>query len=98
MKRLYFTVKQWKRFDEEKQEHMTTNYEVILTDFKTRNERIIAALRKFNTTNLDSSIAKFNKGVDEFSKSVESFHKEMNWGTRQDPAKLIWGKPKRFSI
>lgn len=75
---------------------MTAKFEVILTDFKTRNEKIIDALRKFNTKNLDAGIEKFNKGVDEFSKSVESFHREMSQDKRPDPAGRIWGtKPRK---
>ena len=71
-KKLKFTVRQWKKFDIEKQMWLTKIYEVILTNHMTRKERTIHILKKFNKKNFDSGIAELQKNINDFSKGFES--------------------------
>lgn len=69
-----YTVKEWKRFDKvaerengidiTMQEILLKRYDVILTDYKTKKEKLFVVLDKFNFENLNKGITKFNKGVD----------------------------------
>ena len=69
-----YTVKEWKRFDKvaerengieiTMQEIILKRYDVILTDHKTKKEKLNDILDKFNIENLNKGITKFNKGVD----------------------------------
>lgn len=106
----YFTCKEWKKFDKltndyiiidnEKyyltmQEILLAKYQIILTDYKTRNEKIIHVLKKFNGKNLDKGIKVFNTGVSSFTDSIDSFTKELGNNTksaRKNKVK-IWNKP-----
>ena len=77
MQTLYFTVKEWNRFDWDKQQVLTKKYIVILLDYKTRKEKILQVLDKINFKNLNKGIAVFNKGMDGFNKSVQQFGDSM---------------------
>ena len=77
MQTLYFTVKEWNRFDWNKQQVLTKKYIVILLDYKTRKEKILQVLDKINFKNLNKGIAVFNKGMDGFNKSVQQFGDSM---------------------
>lgn len=73
-----YTVKEWKKFDKvaerengvdiTMQEVLLKRYDVILTDYKTKKEKIFGIIDKFNAKNINKGIDKFNKGVDQFSK------------------------------
>ena len=62
----YFTVKAWNKFDLTQQDILCCRYDIILTNYKTRKEKILNILKKFNGKNLDKGISKFNKGVNQF--------------------------------
>ncbi len=76
MKRLFFTVKQWNRFDWDKQQILTLKYAVILTDYQTKKQKISHLMKKFNFKN-------FNKGMDVFAKSMDKFGDSMGSMTRE---------------
>ena len=97
--RKYFTVREWNRFKNndyfDMQETLCQKYEVILTDYKTKREKVFSALKKINLKN-------FDRGVTEFSKLVQSFGGSMDQLTREldsvkpkdsDNVDLICGKP-----
>ena len=97
--RKYFTVREWNRFKSkdsfDMQEMLCQKYDVILTDYKTKREKVFSALKKINLKN-------FDRGVTEFSKLVQSFGGSMDQLTREldsqkskdsDNMDLIWGKP-----
>ena len=97
--RKYFTVKEWNRFKSkdsfDMQVMLCQKYDVILTDYKTKREKVFSALKKINLKN-------FDRGVTEFSKLVQSFGGSMDQLTREldsqkskdsDNMDLIWGKP-----
>ena len=96
--RKYFTVKEWNRFKNndyfDMQDMLCQKYDVILTDYKTKREKVFSLLKKINLKN-------FDKGVTEFSKLVQSFGGSMDQLTREidsqkskdsDNMDLIWGK------
>lgn len=78
----FFTVKEWKKFDRvaerengidiTMQEVLLKKYEIILTDYKTKKEKLFAVMDKFNAKNINAGIDKFNKGVDQFSEVLKS--------------------------
>ena len=78
--RKYFTVREWNRFKSkgsfDMQEMLCQKYDVILTDYQTKREKVFAALKKINLKN-------FDKGVTEFSKLVQFFGGSMDQLTRE---------------
>ena len=76
MKTLYFTVKEWSKFDFQKQEILTRKYNVILSDYKTRKEKIMILLNKINAKNFNKGINSFNKSINQFTKTLDSFASE----------------------
>ncbi len=96
--RKYFTVREWNRFKNndyfDMQDMLCQKYDVILTDYKTKREKIFSVLKKINLKN-------FDKGVTEFSKLVQSFGGSMDQLTREidsskskgkDHLDSVWGK------
>ena len=81
MQTLFFTVKQWNRFSWSMQEIMCKKYDVILTDYKTRKEKIILLLNKINMKNFNKGMDMFNKSLNKFSKTVDSMIWKSNWLT-----------------
>ena len=81
----YYTVKEWKKFDKvaerengidiTMQEILLQKYDVILTDYKTKKEKLFQVLDKFNAKNINAGITKFNKAVNQFTKTIESTNK-----------------------
>ena len=78
--RKYFTVREWNRFKSkgsfDMQEMLCQKYDVILTDYQTKREKVFAALKKINLKN-------FDKGVTQFSKLVQFFGGSMDQLTRE---------------
>ena len=94
----FYTVKEWSKFKGndyfDMQDMLCQRYDVILTDYKTKREKLFSALKKINLKNLD-------KGITEFSKLVQSFGGSMDQLTREIDSKkykdkdnldLVWGK------
>ncbi len=100
---LRLTQKQWNRFDLEKQEVLTKRYHVIISDYKTKRQRIMAILDKVDITrpqgkrNLERGIKKFNDSVDAFDGVMDDLSKSLNTaaGKRDVPVhEQFWGKGK----
>lgn len=72
LKRKY-TVKQWKKFDIDKQMYITKLYHVILTNHMTKDEKIKSFLNKFNLENTKKGIDTVQKNIDTFSKTMNEF-------------------------
>ena len=95
--RKYFTTKQWQRFKSndyfDMQEMLCEKYDVILTDYKTKRQKIISLLSHINLKNLDKGIAQFNKLFASFGDSTEQLTRELNH-TKKDKQNLdaIWGE------
>jgi hypothetical protein len=91
----FYTVKEWKKFKNndyfDMQEMLTQRYDVILTDHKTRKEKITFILKKFNQRNFDKAMIQFNSFMKNFGNSVDQFTKEIDISKHKDKD-LIWGK------
>ncbi len=85
-KQVKLTVKEWKRFDKvftkqfgdtivylDMQQLLCKKYDVILTDHRTRGEKLKDILKKFNQKNLDKGINMVQGGIDDFVKEIDNF-------------------------
>jgi hypothetical protein len=95
--RKFYTVKQWSCFKKnnyfDMQELLCQRYDVILTDYKTKQQKIISLLSHINLKNLDKGITQFNKLFASLGESTEQLNKELPH-SRKDKKNLdsIWGK------
>ena len=96
MDKLFFTVKQWKKFDLEKQEFLTFMYEVILTDWKSRREKLKYFLDTYPQY-LDKGLKKMDKGFKMFDTVMAEFDKGMksSMGSDKIDSAFIVGKAKK---
>ena len=108
MEQKHFTVKAWAKFSPEAQQALTQKYDIILDDHKTRNEKIIQALKKFSIRDFQKAMDKFDKAFDEWdkAKSFKIFPTEEEskqplapdrdysflTGKNQDAHEAFWGK------
>lgn len=79
------------------QEALLQKYDVVLTDHKTKKEKVFEIIDKVNIKNLNAGIDKFNKGVNQFSKVIASSQpkgKKMKIGMSQREYNELFG-PKR---
>ena len=89
-KKLYFTTKQWKKLDVDKQEILTKRFEVILTDHHTRLEKAQGIISKIDITepkgrnNLRTAIEKIHNGVEAFSKATQSISGDKIFPSQQE--------------
>jgi len=94
----YYTVKEWDNFRKnnyfDMQELLCEKYDVILTDYKTKQEKIISILSHINFQNFDKAITQFNKLFESFGESAEQLTKELHH-TKQNKqnSDSLWGKP-----
>ena len=92
--KLYMTVKAWNRFGYEYQKHLMIKFDVILTDHKTRREKIISVLRKFNNKNLDLGIKKFNHTIEDFERSMDQLSNDLNKSYGRNEGLKFWSEKK----
>lgn len=78
MQTLFFSVREWNRFSWNMQEVLCKKYDIILTDYKTRKEKIILLLHKINMKNFSKGMDTFNKSLNKFSKTVDSMTASAN--------------------
>ena len=96
--RKYFTVKEWNRFKNndyfDMQDMLCQRYDVILTDYQTKREKIFSALKKINLKNLDKGITELSNLVQSFGGSMDQLTREIDSQTSKDKNNLdsIWGK------
>ena len=96
--RKYFTLREWNRFKNndyfDMQEMLCQKYDVILTDYKTKREKIFSALKKINLRNFDNGIAEFSKLVQSFGSSMDQLTSEIDSQKSKDTDNLdlVWGK------
>ena len=65
-----FTLKAFTKFDIIQRQLLCERYDIILTDYKTKQEIIMGIAKKFNIKNLNKSITKFNKGMAQFNTMI----------------------------
>lgn len=78
----YLTVKQWMKFDRyvdredgddiTMQEIITREYDVILIDHSTKSEKLKSIYQKVMKIDVDKTLTKISKGIDDFSHMMES--------------------------
>jgi hypothetical protein len=112
--RKFYTVKQWKRFKRndyfDMQDMLCQRYDVILTDYKTRKEKITSVLKKFNQKNFDKSMTQFSCFMKDFGNFMDQMTRETDASKQKgyrykkapsrsknsDSLDLIWGKSDSF--
>ena len=96
--RKYFTVKEWNRFKNndyfDMQDMLCQKYDVILTDYQTKREKVFSVLKKINLRNFNKGVAEFSKLVQSFGGSMDQLTREIDSQTSKDKDNLasIWGK------
>ena len=99
--RKYFTAKEWQRFKTsdclDMQELLCQKYDVILTDYQTKKQKIFSLLQKINLKSIDTGVAEFSKLVQSFGNSMDQFTAEINNDEVSDKKNLdsIWGSSKK---
>ena len=112
--RKYFSVKEWNCFKNndyfDMQDMLCQKYDVILTDYKTKREKVFSALKKINLKNFDKGVTEFSKLVQLFGGSMEQltleidspkqkgsrYKKAPSGSKNSDSLDLIWGKSDSF--
>ena len=94
----FYTVKEWNKFKSndyfDMQDMLCQKYDIILTDYKTKREKIFSFLKKINLKNLDKAITVFSKLVQSFGGSMDQLTREINSQKYQDNDNFdsVWGK------
>jgi hypothetical protein len=94
--RKYFTVREWNRFKNndyfDMQDMLCQKYDVILTDYKTKREKVYSVLKKINLKNFDKGVTEFSKLVQSFGGSMDQLTREIDSQTskNKDNLDLIW--------
>ena len=96
--RKYFTVREWDRFKNndyfDMQDMLCQKYDVILTDYQTKREKLFSALKKISLRNFDKGVTEFSKLVQSFGGSMDQLTREINSPKSKDADNLdlVWGK------
>ena len=99
--RKYFTVKEWQRFKAndnfDMQELLCQKYDVILSDYLTKKQKVFSLLQKINLKNIDTGVSEFSKLVQSFGNSMDQFTAEINNDKVSDRKHLesVWGTSKK---
>ena len=91
-------VKEWNRFDWDKQELLCKRYKIILTDWQPKWKKRYDTLKKYvNQKNFDKGLDIFNKGVQDFSKQMDDMTKGLGGDPKNNKKNLdsIWGNKKK---
>ena len=94
----FYTVKEWSKFKSndyfDMQDMLCQKYDIILTDYKTKREKIFSFLKKINLKNLDKGVTEFSKLVQSFGGSIDQLTREIDSQTSKDKDNLdsVWGK------
>ena len=94
----FYTVKEWNKFKSndyfDMQDMLCQRYDVVLTDYQTKREKIFSVLKKINLKNLDKGITGFSKLVQSFGGSMDQLTREIDSQKHKDKdhLDLVWGK------
>ena len=88
-------VAEWKKLYNI-QEILCKKFDVILTDHKTKKERLISILKNIHLTNINKGIDTFNKMVQDFGDSMETFTTELD-KTPKNNVKIWSDEPRKDS-
>ena len=79
----FYTVKEWKKLYKI-QDVLCKKFDVILTDHKTKQEKIISVFEKINLKNFNKGMISFNKIIQDFGSSMEQLTSEINTSPKND--------------
>ena len=67
---------------------------MILTDYKTKREKVFSILEKINLKNFDKGITEFSKLIQSFGGSMDQLTRELDSGNSKNADNLdfVWGK------
>ena len=94
----FYTVKEWNKFKGndyfDMQDMLCQRYDVILTDYQTKREKLFSALKKISLRNFDKGVTEFSRLVQSFGGSVDQLTREINSQKYQDNDNFdsVWGK------
>ena len=94
----FYTVKEWSKFKRndyfDMQDMLCQRYDVILTDYQTKREKLFSFLKKINLKNLDKGIAELSNLVQSFGGSMDQLTREIDSQTSKDKDNLdsVWRK------
>ena len=94
----FYTVKEWNKFKSndyfDMQDMLCQKYDVILTDYQTKREKLFSVLKKINLKNLYKGVTGFSKLVQSFGGSMDQLTREIDSQTSKDKDNLdsVWGK------
>ena len=94
----FYTVKEWNKFKGndyfDMQEMLCQRYDVILTDYQTKREKIFSFLKKINLKNLDKGITELSNLVQSFGGSMDQLTREIDSQKSKDKDNLdsVWRK------
>ena len=97
-----FTVREWNRFKNndyfDMQEMLCQKYDVVLTDYQTKREKIFSALKKINLRNFDKGVSEFSKLVQSFGGSMDQLTREINSQKSKDSDNLdlVWDESENY--
>jgi hypothetical protein len=100
----YFTVREWNQFKNndyfDMQDMMCQKYDVVLTDYKTKKEKILSILKKINLKNFDKGVTEFSKLIHSFGGSMDQLTYEIDSQKSKDTDNfdLVWGKSNNLHI
>jgi len=89
-----YTVKEWNRFSEQVQEKLTQQYDVILSDHETKNEKLKRYCKAINMKNFDKCMKMFDSGMKKVDEFWKQFDSGMNNGfgkNKSNPTQIMWG-------
>lgn len=69
----FYTVKEWNKFSIEIQEELVNRYTVILTDYKTKKEKVVDLLKKLNAQNMNKGIDKMDMAFKKLDDLIKQF-------------------------
>lgn len=69
------------------QEVLLQKYNIILTDHKTKSEKVKIILKKINITNFHKGMMKFNKGMSQFNNTMNQINDVIDNKSKQSTKK-----------
>ena len=86
----FYTVKEWKKFYKI-QDILCQKFDIILTDHKSKKEKLFGILDGLNSKNIDKGISAFNKIIQDFGDSMNQLTTELDKSSKNNIK--IWSEP-----
>jgi hypothetical protein len=86
-----YTIKEWKKLSN-LQETLCKKFDIILTDHKTKREKIFSILDVINLKNINKGMEIFNKSIQSFGDSMDKLVTEIDKSSSNNVK--IWSESK----